>query len=114
MRSKSWTGTGVGSSHSADFACHGFSSAGSRLNTSDHTTLTRNTSIEIPSTNADAETQSFSAWNVVGYVTTRRGIPMKPSPNSGAKVELNARNITQKWTFARRSLNLKPYIFGTQ
>ena len=47
-------------------------------------------------------------------MTTRRGMPMKPSPNSGAKVELKAMNITQKWTLPSVSLSLKPYIFGTQ
>ncbi len=64
--SKSCTGTGVGSCHSSDFECHGLASAGSRLINSDQTTLTRNTSIEIPITNAETETQSLSAWRFDG------------------------------------------------
>ena len=36
---------------------------------------------------------------------TRRGIPMKPSANSGPNVELKAMNIIQKWIFASRSLS---------
>ena len=82
--------------------------------TSDHTTLKRNTSIESPSTYAETDTQSLRPCKAGLYVTTRRGMPMKPSANSGAKVELKAMNITQKWIFASVSLNLKPYIFGTQ
>ena len=42
------------------------------------------------------------------------GIPMKPSANSGANVELKARNSDQKWILPSRSLRLKPVIFGTQ
>ena len=47
-------------------------------------------------------------------MTTRRGMPRKPSANSGAKVELKAMNMDQKWTFASFSLNLYPVICGAQ
>ena len=66
IRSKLCRGTGVGSCHSGDFECHGFGSAGSRLNSSDQTTLTRKTAIEIAITYAEIETQSLSVWRFVG------------------------------------------------
>ncbi len=66
IRSKSCTGTGVGSCHSADLEFHGLASAGSRTNSCDHTRLTRNTNIESPITYADTDTQSLSACRLVG------------------------------------------------
>jgi len=41
-------------------------------------------------------------------------MPSMPSTNSGRKVELNARNMLQKWILARRSLKRRPTIFGIQ
>ena len=64
-----------------------------------------NTSIDSPITNAEIDTHTFSGWKLDGYVTTRRGMPIMPSANSGPKVELNAMNSDQKWILPRRSLN---------
>src|SRR6516225_1562746 len=88
ISSKSCSGTGVGSVHSMLFAFHGLTAAGSRLISKDHTTLNRNTSIDSPMQYAETDTQIFSGCQDGLYDTTRRGIPMKPSANSGAKVEL--------------------------
>ena len=73
-----------------------------------------NTRIEAPSRNALIDTHRFSGTRFVAYVTTRRGMPFIPSTKSGMKVVLKKMNIVQKCTFARRSLKLRPVIFGTQ
>src|SRR5690348_17085702 len=99
MRSKLCTGTGEGSCHSSERDAHGFATDGMRTNTSEYTMFARKISIDDPSTNADTDTQSFSNCKCAGYETTRRGWPMKPAMKSGKNVELNARNITQKWIF---------------
>src|SRR5690242_791867 len=103
MRSKLCTGTGEGSWNSTESDDHGFAGAGTRAKTIDHTRLPRNTSIDSPSTNAEAETQSLMNWRCAGYETTRRGWPRKPAAKSGANVELNEMNIVQKWIFPSRS-----------
>ena len=114
ISSKLCTGTGEGSCHSSERDRHGFSGVGTRANTSEYTKFPRKTSIEAPSTKAETDTQSFRNWRWCGYVTTRRGWPMKPIAKSGAKVELNEMNIDQKWIFPSRSLSSKPVIFGIQ
>ena len=57
----------------------------------------------MPSRKADTDTQSLRNWRPCGYVTTRRGCPWKPAMKSGKNVELNMRNIVQKWIFPSRS-----------
>src|SRR6185312_5120356 len=114
MRSKLCTGTGDGSCHSSDSDPHGLAPAGTRANTSDQTKFARKTSIDSPSTNAETDAQSFRNCSDGAYVTARRGWSRNPIANSGANVELKARNIDQKWIFPSRSFSWKPVIFGTQ
>ena len=66
MRSKLWTGTGDGSWNSIERDAHGFASAGFFTNASDQTRLKRKISIEIPSRNAETETQSLRNWRLLG------------------------------------------------
>ena len=58
------------------------------------------TSIEAPRTKAETETQIVQRLQMRRVGDTRRGIPIRPSAKSGAKVELKAMNIDQKWIFA--------------
>ena len=85
-----------------------------RANTSDQTRFARKISIEEPRTNAETDTQSFRNCRLSGYVTTRRGWPRNPTAKSGAKVELKAMNMIQKWSFPSVWLSWTPVIFGSQ
>src|SRR5579884_1909213 len=48
------------------------------------------------------------------YVTTRRGIPRRPTRNSGLNVMLYPTNVSQNESMPRRSLSRRPVILGNQ
>src|SRR5260370_39713696 len=107
-------GGGAGGGHWGRGARHGLAAWRSRQNSVDMTKLIRKMSIEPPSRNAEIETQSLSVWRLRAYSNTRRGMPIRPSANSGMKVELKKMNMVQKWILPSVSFSLIPVIFGSQ
>ena len=107
-------GGGVDSCHSRLRDRHGLPTSRSRQNVMDITKLIRKIRIEPPSKNAEIETQSLSVSRLRAYSNTRRGMPIRPSANSGKNVELKKMNMVQKWILPSVSFSLIPVIFGSQ
>src|SRR5690242_5059 len=107
-------GGGVDTCHSRLRARHGLPTSRSRQNSMDMTKLTRKIRIETPRQKAEIDTQSLSVSRFRAYSNTRRGMPMRPSANSGRKVVLKKMNMVQKWSLPSFSFSLIPVIFGSQ
>ena len=107
-------GGGVDTCHSRLRARHGLPTSGSRQKSMDKTKLIRKMRIETPRQNAEIDTQSLSVSRLRAYSNTRRGIPIRPSANSGRKVVLKKMNMVQKWSLPSFSFSLIPVIFGSQ
>src|SRR5579859_2700 len=107
-------GGGVGSCHSRLRDRHGLATSRSRQKSVDMTKLIRKIRIETPRQKAEVETQSFRVCRLRAYSNTRRGIPIRPSANSGRKVVLKKMNMVQKWILPSRSFSLMPVILGSQ
>src|SRR6516225_5766934 len=107
-------GGGVGSCHSRLRARHGLPTSRSRQKSVDMTKLITKMRIEPPRQKAEIDTQSLSVSRLRAYSNTRRGMPIRPSANSGRKVVLKKMNIVQKWILPSVSFSLIPVIFGSQ
>src|SRR5215471_14494811 len=98
MRSKFSGGGGEDTCHSRPREFHGLPTSFSRQTIMDMMKLIKKISREMPRQNAEIETQTFSACRLWAYSNTRRGMPSRPSANSGRNVELKKMNMVQKWT----------------
>src|ERR1700694_4094281 len=112
MRAKLRLGSGVGSCHSMERACHGSAGATVGLKNHDQMMLAANRSIELNSRKAQIETQSFSDCSDGAYVETRRGMSRMPAANSGMNARLKAIIIHQQWIFPIVVLTRRTGIFG--
>src|SRR5260370_35641605 len=107
-------GGGAGGGHWGRGARHGLAAWRSRQNSVDMTKLIRKMRSEPPSKNAEIETQSLSVWRLRAYSNTRRGMPSRPSANSGMKGELRKMKIVHKWGVPSFSFTVNPFIFVSQ
>src|ERR1700720_3769088 len=99
MRSKLRLGSGVGSCHSIERACHGSAGATFGLKNHDQMTLTAKKSIELKRMYAQIDTQWFNPWSEGRDVETRRGMSRMPTAKRGMKARLKLIIIHQKWIF---------------
>ena len=72
----------------------------------DHTKLKTKMRKDAPSKKALTDEMSFRVCRLWAYSKTRRGLPKRPTRNSGKKVKLKKTKNVQKWILAEPLVQL--------